>query len=82
MKSEIQQVKSFNFTKISCNSCFGNIIIQLRVVRHRKKCLFGLFSFANATRTPHGDSNFQVLWTRFLVSKCNPHPSRGRQLEE
>ena len=56
MKSEIQQVKSFNFTKTSCNSGFENVIIQLRVVRYYKKCLYGLYSFADAARTPHGDN--------------------------
>ena len=57
MKSEIQQVKSFNFTKTSCNSGFENVIIQLRVVKYHKKCLYGLYSFADAARTPHGDGN-------------------------
>ena len=61
MKSEIQQVKSFNFTKTSCNSGFENVIIQLRVVKYHKKCLYGLYSFADAARTPHGDGN---------VSRC------------
>ena len=59
MKSEIQQVKSFNFTKTSCNSGFENVIIQLRVVKYHKKCLYGLYSFADAARTPHGDGNPQ-----------------------
>ena len=31
--------------------------MQSRVVRHYKKCLYGLYGFADATRTPHGDGN-------------------------
>lgn len=61
MKSEIQQVKSFNFTKTSCNSGFENVIIQLWVVKYHKKCLYGLYSFADAARTPHGDGNFSKV---------------------
>ena len=61
MKSEIQQVKSFNFTKTSCNSGFENVIIQLRVVKYHKKCLYGLYSFADAARTPHGDGNMKMF---------------------
>ena len=57
MKSKKQAAKSFNFTKTSCNLGFGNGIIQSRVVGHHKKCLYGLYSFADATRTPHGDGN-------------------------
>ena len=57
MKSKNRAVKSFNFTKTSCNLGFENGIILLRVVGHHKKCLYGLYSFADAARTPYGDSN-------------------------
>ena len=73
MKSEIQQVKSFNFTKTSCNSGFENVIIQLRVVKYHKKCLYGLYSFADAARTPHGDGNRRAANT---VSPPTPDAAR------
>ena len=79
MKSEIQQVKSFNFTKTSCNSGFENVIIQLWVVKYHKKCLYGLYSFADAARTPHGDGNAALCDNLSLYARCSPHPSRGRQ---
>ena len=76
MKSEIQQVKSFNFTKTSCNSGFENVIIQLRVVKYHKKCLYGLYSFADAARTPHGDGNHSRI--RFpLLHEMQPAPLTG-----
>ena len=80
MKSKNRAVKSFKFTKISCNSCFGNGIIPLRVVRYHKKCLYGLYSFADAARTPHGDGNLVfTLDCEVTEHRCSPHPSRGQQ---
>ena len=81
MKSKNRAVKSFNFTKISCNLGFGNGIIQLRVVGHHKKCLYGLYSFADAARTPHGDGNLINALFSCFSERCSPHPLRGRQLK-
>lgn len=37
MKIQIQQVKSFNFAKTLRNSFLGNVIIELRVIKHPGK---------------------------------------------
>ena len=67
MKIKNRAAKSFNLTKTSCNLGFGNGIIQSRVVGHHKKCLYGLYSFADATRTPHGDGNTEIIHLGILL---------------
>ena len=77
MKSKNRAVKSFKFTKISCNSHLENVIIQLRVVGHYKKCLYGLYSFADAARTPHGDGNTANHGIIIPPSRMQPAPLTG-----
>ena len=74
MKIKNRAVKSFNFTKISCNLGFGNGIIQLWVVGHHKKRLYGLYSFADATRTPHGDGNYICVYIYLLLLDATRTP--------
>ena len=40
-----------------------------------------MYPFADATRTPRGDGNSIILlMTGSVLPRCNPHPSRGQQL--
>ena len=45
------------------------------------KCSFPFYisSISDAARTPHGDSNLNILTHNKLLSRCSPYPSRGQQ---
>ena len=51
--------------------------MQSRVVRRYKKCLYGLYSFADAARTPHGDGNEDGASRYFLYLRMQPAPLTG-----
>ena len=39
----------------------------------------GLYPFADAARTPHGDSNEKLVHCFRVIFRYSPHPSRGQQ---
>ena len=71
----------FGTHKTACLSAPKYGILRLRAVKSRQKMLMRVCTpFADAARTPHGDSNvYHAQAPPAALLRCSPHPSRGQQ---